>query len=147
MEGRFEDILSSVSAKPGRSRLAPYGDLVDELRSQGFTCRDIAALLAEKCQFHTSKTAVNNFVRAQARKRRSVARKLACRATTSMPAVSKSPAPHSTQGPGEDEIRRRIAALKARKPALEPAADDFHYNPDEPLRLITQINKDGAVDL
>ncbi len=53
MDGRFKDIMNGVDPKPGRSRLEPYGALVEELRSQGFTCRDIATLLAEKCQFQT----------------------------------------------------------------------------------------------
>ena len=55
MEDRFQDVLSRVGAKRGRSRLEPYGEFVDELRRQGFTCRDITALLAEKCQFKTRK--------------------------------------------------------------------------------------------
>ena len=143
MESRFEHILNSVGAKPGRSRLEPYGDLVDELRSQGFTCRDIVALLAEQCQFQTSKTAVDNFVRAQARKRRNAVRKLSRRIVVSTPVVSKLAPPHPTQGPSEDEVRRRIALLKARKPATEPATDDFHYNPDEPLRLIDPGKRDS----
>jgi len=143
MEGRFEHILNSASAKPGRSRLEPYGDLVDKLRSQGFTCRDIVALLAEQCQFQTSKTAVNNFVRAQARKRRNAVRKLSRRVAVSRPVVSELAPPHPTQGPSEDEVRRRIALLKARKPGTEPATDDFHYNPDEPLRLIDPGKRDS----
>lgn len=143
MEGGFEHILNSVSAKPGRSRLEPYGDLVDELRSQGFTCRDIATLLAEKCQFQTSKTAVNNFVRAQARKRRNAVRKLS-RQTPNPTAVGpKLESERPTQGASEDEVRRRIAALKARKPPAEAPADGFHYDPDEPLRLINPGKRDA----
>jgi len=39
MEGRFEDILSSVAEKPGRSRLEPYAELIDELHRRKLTCR------------------------------------------------------------------------------------------------------------
>ena len=70
MVHKFHDVLSSVDAKQGRSPLEPYGELVDTLRDQGLTCRDIAALLAEKCQFVTSKSAVSRFLLARARKRR-----------------------------------------------------------------------------
>ena len=35
MDGRFMDIMNSVGPKPGRSRLEPYGDLVEELREPG----------------------------------------------------------------------------------------------------------------
>jgi hypothetical protein len=136
MEGKFQDVLSSVTAKPGRSRLEPYAELVDELRCQGFACRDIAALLAEKCKFRTSKTAVNNFVRARARKQRKEARKLSRRVAVPTPIVSKLASSHPMQGPSDDEVRRRIAAMKARKPPTEAPADAFHYDPDEPLRLI-----------
>jgi hypothetical protein len=132
MENKFHGLLSTVDAKQGRSPLEPYGELVDTLRCQGFTCRDIAALLAEKCQFVTSKSAVSRFLLARARRRRNAARKLS-RAT---PATSKPPPQYSAQSPDDDEIRRKIADLKARKPLAQPAADGFQYNPDEPLRLI-----------
>ena len=74
MENKFHDVLSSVGAKQGRSPLEPYGELVDTLRDQGFTCRNIAALLTEKCQFVTSKSAVSRFLLARARKRRNARR-------------------------------------------------------------------------
>ena len=136
MEGRFKDILSSVSAKPGRSRLEPYGELVDELQRQGFTCRDIAALLSEKFQLQTSKSAVNNFVRARARKRRNVARQISRRASIPIPSVPKPTTVHTGPRPSDDDVRRRIAALKARKPVVAPAADGFYFDPTEPLRLL-----------
>ncbi len=143
MQGRFEDILSSMSAKPGRSRLEPYADLVDELQDQGFRCRDIATLLAEKCQFQTSKTAVNNFIRTQARKRRNAVRKSSRQTQNPTPIGPKLGSEHPTQGPSEDEVRRRIAALKARKPPAKAPADGFHYDPGEPLRLINPGKRDS----
>ena len=136
MEHKFHDVLSSVDAKQGRSPLEPYGELVDTLRDQGFTCRDIAALLAEKCQFVTSKSAVSRFLLARARRRRNAARKLSRRVSGSTPATSKLLPQHSAQRQSDDEIRQKIADLKARKPVAEPAPDGFHYDPDEPLRLI-----------
>ena len=136
MEPKFHDVLSSVDAKQGRSPLEPYGELVDTLRDQGFTCRDIAALLAEKCQFVTSKSAVSRFLLARARRRRNAARKQSRRVSGSTPATSKLLAQHSAQRWNDDEIRQKIADVKARKPVAEPAPDGFHYDPDEPLRLI-----------
>jgi hypothetical protein len=59
-----QDILNSVTAKPGRSRLEPYGELIDGVRRRGLTYRDIADIPAEKCQFQVSKSAINDFVRA-----------------------------------------------------------------------------------
>jgi hypothetical protein len=39
MDGRFQDILNKINRKSGRSRLEPYGELIDELRSRGLTYR------------------------------------------------------------------------------------------------------------
>jgi len=136
MEHKFHDVLSSVDAKQGRSPLEPYGELVDTLRNQGLTCRDIAALLAEKCQFVTSKSAVSRFLLARARRRRNAARKFSRSVSASTPPTSKLLPQHSAPRWSDDEIRQKIADVKARKPVAEPAPDGFHYDPDEPLRLI-----------
>jgi hypothetical protein len=136
MEDRFHDVLSGVDAKQGRSRLEPYGELVEALRCQGFTCRDITALLAEKCQFKTSKSAVNRLVRARARRRRNAARQISRRVAIPSPMVAKKAGLHSGQVPSENEVQQRIAAMKARKPAIASSDNDFYFDPTEPLRLI-----------
>ena len=84
---------------------------------QGVTCRDIAALLAEKCQFKTSKSAVSRLVRARARRRRNGARQISRHVAISPPIVAKRAGLYSGPGPSENEIQQRIAAMKARKPA------------------------------
>ena len=136
MEDKFQDVLSSVDAKRGRSRLEPYGELVEALRSQGVTCRDITALLAEKCQFKTSKSAVSRLVRARARRRRNAARQISRHAAMPPPIVTKMAGSHSGPGPSENEVQQRIAAMKARKPAITSSDNDFYFDPTEPLRLI-----------
>ena len=123
--------------------MEPYGELVDTLRDQGLTCRNIAALLAEKFQFVTSKSAVSRFLLARTRRRRNAARKLSRRVSGSTPATSKLLPQHSAQRWSDDEIRQKIADVKARKPVAEPAPDGFHYNPDEPLRLINPGKRDS----
>jgi hypothetical protein len=35
VEDKFQDILNKMTKKSGRSRLEPYGDLIDELRGRG----------------------------------------------------------------------------------------------------------------
>jgi hypothetical protein len=141
MEQKYHDILSSVEAKQGRSPLETYGELVDTLRDQGLTCRDIAALLAEKCQFVTSKSSVSRFLLARARRRRNAARKLSRKIP--IPATSKPLPQYSAPRWNDDEIRQKIADVKARKPVAEPAPDGFHYDPDEPLRLINPWKRDS----
>jgi len=137
MEGKFQDILSSVTVKPGRSRLEPYAELVDELHRRKLTCRDIAAVLAEKCQFQVSKSAVNNFVRARSRRKRNSARRIATAAIIAGPVAPKADSVDSAHRLAEDEVRQRIAALKARRPVTRPLPDDFQFDPTQPLRLIT----------
>jgi len=136
MEDKFHDVLSSVDAKQGRSRLEPYREFVEELRRQGFTCRDITALLAEKCQFKTSKSAVSRLVRARARRRRNAARQISRHVAIPPPIVAKRAGLHSGHGPSENEIQQRIAAMKARKPATVSSDNDFYFDPTEPLRLV-----------
>ena len=76
---------------------------------------------------------------ARARRRRNAARKLSRSVSGSTPATSKLLPPHSAQRQSDDEIRQKIADLKARKPVVEPAPDGFQYDPDEPPRLINPV--------
>jgi hypothetical protein len=54
------------------------------------------------------------------------------------PIAPEAAAVKSVQQPSEDEVRQRITALKGRKPVTMPSRDDFHFDPREPLRLITR---------
>jgi hypothetical protein len=74
MDDKFQDILDSLSEKPPRSRLQPYGELIDELRRRGRTYRDIAGILAEKCQLQVSVSTVHDFVRVRSRTTRKSAK-------------------------------------------------------------------------
>jgi hypothetical protein len=137
VERKFQNILDSVAEKPKRSRLEPYGELIDELRRRGQTYRDIVAILAEKCQLQVSKSAIKDFMRSRSRRNRSSARRIASAAMIAAPIQPKPAGADSAPEPGPDEVRQRIAALKARKPVTTPSRDDFHYDPSQPLRLIT----------
>ena len=57
----FEEILNGLSAKPGRSRLEPYGSLIDKLLRSGRTYREIAGILAEKCHVHIAFSTIHHF--------------------------------------------------------------------------------------
>jgi hypothetical protein len=41
MDSEFRNILDSLPEKPPRSRLEPYGELIDGLRRRGRTYRDV----------------------------------------------------------------------------------------------------------
>jgi hypothetical protein len=75
VEDKFQDILSKVTKKSGRSRLEPYGELIDELRARGLTYRDISGILTAELQFQVPKSTVNDFVRERFRRRRNAARR------------------------------------------------------------------------
>jgi hypothetical protein len=143
VEDKFQHILSKVTKKSGRSRLEPYGELINELRGRGLTYRDISDVLTAELQLHVPRSTVNDFVRERSRRRRNAVRRISRRVATPAPMVPKPASLHSSQGPSDDEVRQRIAALKARKPAAEPTTNEFHYNPDEPLRLIDPGKRDS----
>ena len=135
MEDNFQDVLNSIEPKAGRSRLESYGELVESLSRKGFSCRDIAALLSKKVQLRTSKSAVNNFIRARARKRTNETRQVSRTGSIAPPVPKAVPSPSSREA-APAEVLQRIAALKARKPAKMQEADDFYFDATEPLRLI-----------
>jgi hypothetical protein len=132
MDGEFQRIVDSLPEKPPRSRLEPYGELIDELRHRGRTYRDIVDTLAKACGLQVSISTLHDFVRARARRKRNAARQNAAGARIAATIAPKA----ETQKPSDEEVRRRIAAMKARKAPNSPAADDFHFDPTQPLRLI-----------
>lgn len=134
MEDKFQDILSKVIIKSGRSCLEPYGKLIDELRARGLTYRDIADILTDELKFHVPKSTVNDFVRGRARRRRNAAGQISRRVAIPTPVVPKAPTLHA--GPSNEELQRRIGAMKARKPAPTLSDNGFYFDPTEPLRLI-----------
>ena len=89
VEDKFQDILSKVTKKSGRSCLEPYGELIDELRGRGLTYRDISDILTDELQFHVPKSTVNDFVRERSRRRRNAARQISRRVAKSTPIVPK----------------------------------------------------------
>jgi hypothetical protein len=87
-------------------------------------------------QFHVPKSTVSDFLRERARRRRNATRQSSRRVAIPTPIVPKAATLHAEHGPSDDEVRQRIAALKARKPATTPSDNGFFFDPTEPLRLI-----------
>jgi hypothetical protein len=90
----------------------------------------------EKCQFYTSKSTLNDFVLVRGRRKRDSARRAATDKSIATPIAPQLAIANSAQKAGEEEIRQKIATFKARKAITTPSQDGFHFNPDEPLRLI-----------
>ncbi len=74
MDADLKKILAELPNKPPRSRLEPYREFIEELRSRGRTYRDIAEILAEKCAVQVTGSGVHDFVRTRSRKDRSAGR-------------------------------------------------------------------------
>lgn len=139
MGGQFQDILDSLPEKPPRSRLEPYRELIDELRRRGRTFREIADLLGEKCHVETAASTIHDFVRIRSRReQRSGGRSSAgtIKSTKApIPQGIESAPPAAKAVAAVDEVRRKIASLKARKSVVEQTPEGFQFDPGEPLRL------------
>jgi len=140
MDSQFQDILDSLPEKPPRSRLEPYGELIDELRRRGRTFREIAHILAEKCHLETAASTIHDFVRMRSRIEQGSPSGSSKRTTKSTPAPKpqelETVKPAAKTGAVVDEIRRKIASLKVRKSVIEPTPQGFQFDPGEPLRLM-----------
>ena len=125
MDANLKNILDELPDKPPRSRLEPYREFIEELRSRGRTYRDIADILAEKCAVKVTGSGVHDFVRTRSRTKTRQAE------NGRPPKPNQHPAPVSSR----EEIQRKIAALKARNTSDEPGARAFDYDPEQPLTL------------
>ena len=136
MDAKIRDILNTLPDKPSRSRLAPYRDLISELRHRGRTYRDIAHILSEKCQVQITASGVHDFVRTRSRVKRKSTERIAPDAMKTAPTAIGAGIIDSAQKPSaDDEVQRRIVALKARKLVTKAAPDEFQFDPTQPLRL------------
>ena len=150
MDDRFQDILDGMPEKPPRSSLEPYRELINELRRRGRTYREIAHILAEKCQLRAAASTVNRFLR-----KRKVARakpptpltpksdktvSVTTRAATERVASSNP----QEQRLSDDEVQQRIAALKLKPAPAQSSPDLFRYDPNEPLHLPPKDRKPNS---
>jgi hypothetical protein len=127
MDANLKKLLDELPDKPPRSRLEPYREFIEELRTRGRTYRDIAKILAEKCGVQVTGSGVHDFVQTRNRAKSETVG----RGPVSNPmAAETSPASASSE-----EVQRKIAALKAGNTAVEPGPRGFEYDPDQPLRL------------
>ena len=136
MDGEFQDIVDSLTEKPPRSCLEPYGELIDELRHRKRTYRDIVDILAKNCRLRVSISTLHDFVRARSRRKRNSARRIASENWVTSPIAPKPETLKSGQNLSDKEVQQRIATLKARKPVTTSPPHGFHFDPTEPLRLI-----------
>lgn len=65
MDVNLQKLLDELPDKPPRSRLEPYREFIEDLRSKGRTYRNIAKILAEKCGVKVTGRGVHDFVRSR----------------------------------------------------------------------------------
>ena len=142
MEDKLKEILDSLPEKRPRSRLAPYQELIYELRRRGLTYREIAGLLSKELGLHVVSTTIIRFVHAQSKAKRKGklprdGQTVASSETTPCAAKErKFEAANTMHHPTiNSEIQARIAAIKSRPPQLSMDPKPFRYDPNEPLRL------------
>ncbi|MGA3241106.1 MAG: hypothetical protein ABSG03_32980 [Bryobacteraceae bacterium] len=143
MDDKVNEILDRLPPKPPRSRLDPHAALIEELRRRGRTYREIARVLAEDCQVQSSPSNIYYFVRLRAREAKQAKTQQAKQGQAgpfgSRKVASAQGTVSNTAAKGNlpEDVAKRIAAFKQRKvsPSTSPG---FHFDPDEPLRLITE---------
>jgi len=149
MDDRFKAILDTLPEKRQRSKLEPYGDLIDALRRRGHTFREIAHILAEKCALIVVSTTVVRFVASRSKSKRRYS-KCAEREyelknrnhRVKIQGIIVNPA---SAGP-VDETRKRIESLKQLPSEPPEPPKPFDYDPDKPLHLIPKpgVNRPGG---
>ena len=132
MDDNLQKILDALPDKPPRSRLEPYRAFIEELRSRGRTFREIAGILAEKCEIQVTGSGIHDFLRSRSRREKRQPKKTV---ESDIQLPTRSSADPSARVPSEDEVHRRIPELKARSSTPRSDSKVFEYDPDEPLRL------------
>jgi len=142
MDDKFQEILDGMPEKPPRSSLEPYRELINELRRRGRTYREIAHILAEKCQLRAAASTVNRFLRkrkvAKAKsptpRMPKPAKRVRVATTAATETIARSNSPQEER-PSHNEVEQRIAALKLKPTPARSSPDLFRYDPNEPLHL------------
>ena len=132
MDQRLKEILEVLPAKPPRSRLEACHEFIQELRRRGRTYREIASILAEKCELRVTASGIHDFIKRHPGTGKTPAPKghLVVRSFNSMQRKAATPPK------GElTSVQHRIATLKSREVAIQPVAHAFDFDCDEPLRL------------
>ncbi len=133
MDDRFKVILESVPKKHQRSKLEPFTELIRQLRRRGHTYREIARILAEKCDMVVVSSTVVRFVATLAREKRKYSKHhdRVKKRRTVLPSIElrvNSAAP-------DDDLWKRIEALKQQPAKIANSSKQFEYDPDQPLQL------------
>jgi IS30 family transposase len=68
LDDQIAKFLADADARPARSKLDPYADMIRELRQRRWTFRKIAAALRERFAVSASPSTIHDFTRVRARR-------------------------------------------------------------------------------
>lgn len=133
MDDKFKAILESIPKKRERSKLEPYTELIEQLRRRGYTYREITHILAEKCGLIVESTTIVRFVAARSKEKRKCPKYHESRKTRST--VPTSIEVNVSSAVPDNDLWKRIEALKHRPAKNAQPSKQFEYDPDQPLHL------------
>jgi len=134
----FKAILKSLPPKPDRSKLEPYAKLILELHRRGRSFREIVQILSERCNFKTSRSTVNDFVRGRLKRiqKPSNERRPPTKGKLEYSGLLSGARQEIQSSVTEKELQIRISHLKEQPIKNEtPPPQPFEYDPEQPLRL------------
>ena len=141
MDSNHQEILDNLDEKAPRSRLAPYRDLILELRRQNRTYREIHQILADRCQICVSISTLHDFLHAQRRIDSKIkGQKTAGKNPLGLSKQPLSGAKNNRETP-DIEVQQRIAALKQRVTLAPQCTSRFIFDPSQPLHLPPNMKK------
>lgn len=127
MDPTLLSLLDSIPQKPPRSKLETHRELIRQLRRKGCTYRDIVRILRERVGLHVAVSIIHSFVKVRAKHKKQVQYELPPLGPESNPILVN-----------PDEVAARIAALKARPTEQKSKPKHFHFEENEPLKLVSQ---------
>jgi hypothetical protein len=133
MDDKFKAILDSLPKKHARSKLEPYAELIEQLKRRGHTYRDITRILAEKCDMVVASSTLVRFVAARSKEKRKRQKHHESRNTRCT--VQASVGVNVSTAVPDNDLWKRIDALKQRPAKRVHPSTQFEYDPDQPLHL------------
>ena len=127
MDPTLLSLLETIPQKPPRSKLETHRELIRQLRRKGCTYRDIVRILRERVGLNVAVSTIHSFVKVRAKHRKQIEYELPALEPES-PLIRVNP----------DDLASRIAALKSKPIEQKAKPKHFHFEENEPLKLVGQ---------
>ena len=128
MDPTLLSLLDLIPQKPARSKLETHRELIRQLRRKGCTYRDIVRILHARVGLDVAVSTIHSFVKVRAKHRKQIQYELPPLESESLVSTRKNP----------EDVASRIAALKAKPVEHKAKPKHFHFEENEPLKLVSQ---------